>query len=525
MNVHTPFRIAGPVSAISLLLFIVGVAGAWYVHLSQRRTSDMLDHNVSSIRAAEELELLIRELRTELNRYLLSDDDSHIRKGLAMKKDIDGWTKEVQRCATADDETSLVKEIKKDSEVFFARLSEFNSRLNDESSKAALQRSTRDLLTNQILVNARKYLDINEKDLERSQADGRMMDKRVALGLLLLGTCGSIAGLLAGYALARGITRELVHLSFPIRDVAGKLNEVVGPITVSAKPGLQDLQSVLVNVAREVGTIVGQLQDSHREMMRADQLAATGQLAAGLAHELRNPLMSIKLIIQAARRDTTGDERLDAMDLRILDEEVTRLESLLQTFLEFAKPATLETRRLNLQGIVEPSLQLLSRRAAIKRVSFSSRVHAGACDVEGDESQLRQVLLNLLLNAIDAAPPGGTVQVDVRPVAPDGAAEGFVELRVADNGSGLASEMRQRIFEPFFSTRETGLGLGLAICKRIVDSHGGEITADNRPGGGAEFVVRLPIANAESRGSDRWGEVGFYSEERIVGDGDVAARR
>ncbi len=450
----------------------------------------MLDHNVSSIRAAEELELHFRELGTQINRYLLSGDETHITTGLSMKEEIERWTKEARRCATTEVEVALMEVINRDIELLFAELSDFNRRSLDATSRSALQETTRNLLTNQIFVNARKYLDVNEKDLERSQADVHKMAGRVVLALLLLGSSGSIAGLMAGYGLARGLTRELVHLSFTIRDVAGKLNKVVGPISVSTKPTIQDLQSILITVSEEVGTIVNQLQRTHREMMRADQLAATGQLAAGLAHELRNPLMSIKLIIQAARRSA---ESLGERDLHVLEEEVIRLESLLQTFLDFAKPAKMESTRFDLKRIVAASLQFLSRRAALKRVTFESFIDEQIFVVNGDESQLRQVLLNLLLNALDAVPPGGQIQVQLEPASPTCEVENCVVLRVSDNGPGL-SEI-DRIFEPFYSTRETGLGLGLPISKRIIDAHGGDITAGNGSLGGAEFIVRLPLAD------------------------------
>ena len=137
-----------------------------------------------------------------------------------------------------------------------------------------------DILTTRVLVTAHEYLDLNEQELQDSNQQNKAMAERLAFALLLLGTCGAIAGLVAGYGVARGISRSIYQLSVPIRDVAGKLDDVVGPVEVSAVPSVTDLESVLQTVSAKVGSVVEQLHARHREVMHADQLAAVGQLAA-----------------------------------------------------------------------------------------------------------------------------------------------------------------------------------------------------------------------------------------------------
>jgi signal transduction histidine kinase len=251
---------------------------------------------------------------------------------------------------------------------------------------------------------------------------------------------------------------------------------------------------------------VHQLQESQREMVRADQLAAIGQLAAGLAHELRNPLMAMKVLVQSARRAGPSVKALTERDLQVLDEEISRLEYLLQTFLDFAKPARMEMRHFDMKELVVPTVQLLTRRAELKGVTILTRLHDGPCLLNADPSQIRQVLLNLLLNALEATPQDGTVEVRVHNITTSnlGAAAkspacGWVELVVADTGVGLPADGRDRIFEPFFSTRDTGLGLGLAICKRIVESHNGAICAEDVDSGGTVFSVKLPASTADAK--------------------------
>src|SRR5262249_54467055 len=144
------------------------------------------------------------------------------------------------------------------------------------------------------------YLDFNEEEIARSNEDNERTADQMVRGLLLLGICWPVAGLLAGYGIARIVSRSILRLSVPVRDAAGKLNEIAGRITLSARWSLEDLEAVLHTIAEQIGAVIGRLQQSQREVLRAEQLAALGQLAAGVAHELRNPLTSMKLLVQAA---------------------------------------------------------------------------------------------------------------------------------------------------------------------------------------------------------------------------------
>src|SRR5262249_34266788 len=178
--------------------------------------------------------------------------------------------------------------------------------------------------TGEILRPAQEYLDYNEEEIQRSSEENQRMAGRMVVGLLLLGVCGPVAGLTAGYGIARVVSGWVVRLSVPIQDAAGRLSEVVGPVTVSAGLGLDELEGALRRLAEQVGAVVGRLQQSQREALRAEQLAAVGQMAAGMAHELRNPLTSMKILIQSAAEGAG----LSGRDPGVLGEESTRLDGL-----------------------------------------------------------------------------------------------------------------------------------------------------------------------------------------------------
>ncbi len=310
------------------------------------------------------------------------------------------------------------------------------------------------------------------------------MSNWLIFGLLSLGICGCGAGLVAGFGITRGIQRSLIQLSVPIRAAAGQLDEVVGPITVDAGADLHQLEGVLRSIAERIGAVVERLRQSERETLRAEQMAAVGQMAAGMAHELRNPLTSMKLLVQAAQaRDGSG---LGGRDLRVLEEEIGRLEGLIQSFLHFARPPRLEKREVELRVLVEETVRLVEVRAVQCAARVECRLPEGPVRAAVDPGQFRQVLLNLLLNALEAVAVGqAEVVLEIE-------ASGWLRLEVSDSGCGLPPELGSRIFAPFVTNKETGLGLGLSICKRIAEVHAGTIEGVNRPGGGAVFTVRLP---------------------------------
>jgi PAS domain S-box-containing protein len=249
-----------------------------------------------------------------------------------------------------------------------------------------------------------------------------------------------------------------------------------------------------VHFVQAVANVVATAMERHRheerlrerQMVRAEQMAAVGQVAAGVAHELRNPLTSIKGLVQVNLREAAA-RGLPADDLRVIEHEVRRMERTLQTFLDFARPPRPDRRRLDLADVVERVSALVGGRARKQSTEFRVLRSDAPARVDGDQDQLQQLLLNLVLNALDAMPYGGVVEVDLRPPR-----DGHVELSVRDTGPGIAPHILPKVFETFVSSKETGIGLGLPVSRRIAEDHGGSLTAYNLPAGGACFALRLP---------------------------------
>jgi signal transduction histidine kinase len=177
-------------------------------------------------------------------------------------------------------------------------------------------------------------------------------------------------------------------------------------------------------------------------------------------------------------------------DLGIIEHEVRRMEACIQTFLDFARPPHAERRPTNLVAVVRRALTLVEGRARRQQVALATHLPPGPVELCIDGEQVHQVLVNLLLNALDALRHGGRVGIELLGPTADAPA---VTVRVHDTGPGIPASIKPRLFEPFVSGKETGLGLGLSICRRLVEAQGGTIRGDNDPAGGAVFTFTLPV--------------------------------
>ncbi|CAH6709751.1 two-component system sensor histidine kinase ZraS [Klebsiella grimontii] len=220
---------------------------------------------------------------------------------------------------------------------------------------------------------------------------------------------------------------------------------------------------------------------------RKEKLVALGHLAAGVAHEIRNPLSSIKGLAKYFAERTPADGEAHQLAL-VMAREADRLNRVVSELLELVRPAHLKYQSVDLNEVITHSLQLVSQDAASRAISLTFTAQPALCRIQADPDRLKQVLLNLYLNAVHAIGREGVITVAVRECG-----DGRVKVSVADSGKGMTAEQLQAIFTPYFSTKADGTGLGLAVVQNIVEQHGGTIDAESAPGKGALFTFYLPV--------------------------------
>jgi signal transduction histidine kinase len=243
-----------------------------------------------------------------------------------------------------------------------------------------------------------------------------------------------------------------------------------------------------------IGLDVTERRALEKRAADAEALSAMGELAMNLAHEIRNPLNAAVLQLHLLTRNL---DRLAADDVtreglkdraRIVGDEIGRLNRLLTEFLELARPRGIAREPVHLPRLVDEVLDLEEENARGRGVTIARDLPADGCVAIGDREKLKQVIINLVVNALEAMKQGGTLTLRVRP---DGATDRVV-LSVEDTGPGIAPELLASVFDPFFTTKEAGTGLGLSIVRKIVDQHGGDVDIMSERGSGAKVVVSIP---------------------------------
>jgi two-component system, NtrC family, sensor histidine kinase HydH len=480
-----------PIAMVGALLLTIGLYGAWRVHRLHKRGTDIVAENVAGIRCAEQLRAIIQQASYRLKRFSNTGDERHLDEINRLIQEANRRQRQMTPVSRTAEASPLIGRIRASMDNFSHAFGQTGLRADGHACPQAAVQLADSAVFDDLFAALDDYIVLNDQQVDHSSRRNQTTAHRLMFGLLLLGTCGGVAGLLLGYAIARRVGRTIVEVAVSLGDVAGKLNKVVGPVAVTTNPRIYDLEMVLQTISQHVSTVVERLQASERETLRAEQLAAMGQLAAGMAHEIRNPLTSMKTIVQLAEKP----EDFSSRDIRILDEEIARLEQSVQAFLDFARPAPAEKREIILEEIIEQPLALMARRADRQGITIVFVPPPPHLRVIADLVQLRQVILNLLLNALQATPLGGVVRLEIIRESSGDHDDDSICIRVSDSGHGLPDHLGNRIFDPFVTTKETGIGLGLSISRRIVEDHGGQIAAVNSPLGGALFTMRLPLVS------------------------------
>lgn len=245
------------------------------------------------------------------------------------------------------------------------------------------------------------------------------------------------------------------------------------------------LQNYAQTLELNVAARTSQLQAAQAELMRSEKLASLGMMASVVAHEINNPLQLLMSNLEMTLEDIESSRPVDKELVEQAKNEVERIKQIIRQLLDFARPARSELAPVDINEVTQDVLSLAGRKLSHSRIMVEEVLEARSL-VHGNADQIKQVLLNLLLNAVDAMPEGGTIRLATQDIPPE------VQIIVWDTGSGIKPEQITQVFEPFHTTKTKGTGLGLAISQKIIESHGGKISVESKPGSGARFVIGLP---------------------------------
>jgi signal transduction histidine kinase len=462
------------------------------MHAIAASLQSTVDDDLPSLKAAEEVEIALSDQQGLLSSYVLSErDQSWLEQLRRAKAEFSDWFS----CARANAHTSQETEILDELEKLFA---EYEAKCN----KAVLQfdhgQRNEAVVTfhkevwpayNRAYECCEKLIDVIDGNLQSTTEHAQRASVIVAWCMSL----GSV--MVAG--LAAALAWVLIRRVFlPLRRMAADARIHVGSAPDAAAELVDDEVRSVGGYFRAVMADATKtrtaLAESQNRMWNAEKLAAVGKLAACVAHEMRNPLSSMKMWLYSIRKVAGPEPALDHK-YQILSDEINRLESIVRNVLEFSRPPSLRPQPHSIVRVIDKTLEIVRPWLETKQIRVVQDHAAGLPDVVADPEQLGQVFVNLLDNAAAAMPAGGTISIStIEEVDANGFAG--VVVRVQDTGHGIPNDIRSRLFEPFFTTKQAGTGLGLCIAANILAAQGGRLVLESSTAGGTTFAVRLPIA-------------------------------
>ena len=467
-------------SIFSLLFFLGGI----YIIATIERATSTLDnlitlHQVEILR--EHLLIHIKRVQGDLNlqstRYARSVDTM-----ISNVKNMENMATTCFGCHHSEDIESKLINLRNEIHKYKDSLSRvLTIRANDRRLRYEEDIAFRigeDLIkeVNTMINAATINLDKKTKTALRDISDTKFI-------LYLLVAIGPFLTAILGFIFVKSVTRPVNVLLDATRRLEG--GDLDYRIT-----GLQD---EFGRVASSFNQMANSLKEQMLKMQRTEQMIVLGELAAGLVHEIKNPLAGIKVSVEVLSEDENISHEDKESMLKVI-EEIKRIESLLKSLLNFAKPPKPQFMSVDLNDILYKTIDFSLRHLSLKSqdpdaISVLNDLGTDLPEIMADTLQLQQAFLNLLLNAVDAMPYGGTLGVKTYLDEQDKS----IKIEISDTGKGIDEAMKNKIFQPFVTTKSKGTGLGLAITKRLIEQQGGDIRAENKQGGGTIFKIMLPI--------------------------------
>jgi signal transduction histidine kinase len=476
-RLDTSNRLALGLGALVLLLVLASgaaIVGSARIH----RGIDEAIRREEGVRLSLALASAVRDQYAHQAHTIIIGDESHLGLYGGARETVLRLTASLRRVAERPEERALVDEIEGESDRLdrIFRESIVPAVLRGERGEVQAEHDRAQLVVTRIQDLTGELVHRFTAQIEATRAEAALIERRTLAVLVALLAAAPVVAAVVSFTIARSIAVPVAQLQAgAARIAAGDLDV---RLTVKGAPEL-------VSLAERWNAMTAALRDHQERLVRQEKLAGIGRLAAGVAHEINNPLGVILGYAKLLRKKADGAV---AEDLAAVEEEALRAKEIVEGLLDLSRQLPAPVEQVDLRALSDDVVARLREAKLLDGVAVSVQ---GAAVAPGHAPKLRQVLVNLVRNAAEAAGPGG--RVGVRLAQADGAAEVAVE----DSGPGVAVSAQERLFEPFFTTKPKGTGLGLAVSRAIARAHGGELLAGAGPGGGARFALRLPAAPPE----------------------------
>jgi signal transduction histidine kinase len=367
------------------------------------------------------------------------------------------------------------------------------------TANALLLHSAQDLLGT-IHQKSNDFISINKKVASEHEMELVNTNSIILKILIALGIGGISIGLLFGWLISRLLFGPINQLILTVRSASGEA--VLEKVRLNSGNDINELGERIKELIERINKANEDLSRNRELLQHSNKHTELGKIAPTIAHEIRNPLAAIKMLVYSIKEDESVSAPIKD-DLEIISGEIDRLESFTKNFLRFAKPSDPIFEAVNPIASLIEIIQLLKPRFKKNNIAMNEDIASVDCSVMADSGQLKQIYLNIILNAIDIMPNGGTLNINAGFVMANQNPENmnhssFINIRFIDSGPGIPNAILNNLFEPYIKKSDMGMGIGLSISQSIAKSHGGWITAENRTNGqGAILSIFLPTLNTK----------------------------
>jgi len=455
----------------------------WYGSQTQNRYKSLIDQNISALMAAQKLETALVMQKGLLTYYFLTSSSDWLEQLKDRENEFKQWLEKARNANFIKEAGPIINEIESRYIRYAFDRGEVIKLYKEGDREEGVKRHWE--VRSQffaIFDLAEKFKQIHEKSIEAQRNILRESARNVFLFVL-----AEIFGIvILTVVLTFTIIKQVMG---PIREILLKTDNKKTHVQIGNE--IKDLSRVVNDMAADIDQARLNLEKSREHLAQSEKLATVGKLAAGMAHSVRNPLTSVKMRMFSLERSL----QLNAVqkdDLEVISEEIRHIDTILRNFLEFARPPKLLFQMVSPSDVIDMTIELLRHRFETYKTSIQVKRRERLPRIPADSDQLKEVLVNLMINACEAMGEGGTIRIFEELEQHEFFGDA-IKIQIEDSGPGISEEILEKIFEPFFSIKEEGSGLGLSIARRIIEDHGGEILVASQEGKGATFCIVLPM--------------------------------
>lgn len=476
-------RILAILATLAFLTLFGGGFTLWYSVQTDTFFSDVLDKNLAALQAADRLEKALVMQKGYLTYYFQDSNPQWLLELEERNREFKQWLTAAGAFVHTPDERATFEDIK----THYARLTPLREQviaLYREGRKEegfALHQTARDEFF-EILEQVAKYRKSHEQRMgearrradQRSDYMNRLAKASIPLSIIL------------SITLALILWRQLLE---PVRRLARQADFSGGDIRRGDE--LQALSRGVHHLMEDVDTTRSELEASRVRLLQAAKMASVGKLAASVAHSIRNPLTSVKMRLFSLERSLSMDGT-QKEDFTVIAEEIRHIDNVLRNFLEYSRRPKLKFQRISPSSVVDMALDLVGPRLESHAIQLDLKRSDAMPDIDADPGQLKEAIVNLLVNASEALESSGSITI-AETIKNDPTKGRMAVIGIGDNGPGIPEALRDQVFQLFFSTKDEGTGLGLSIASRIIEEHGGSLNLTESESGGALFIIKLPL--------------------------------